>query len=61
MSTLNSVACVSITERSSKAELIQGACELIDTQAEMLMELKQRQQILWWVVGVLSIALVLHP
>ena len=43
-----------ITERASKAEIISAACELADSQAQQLEALRQRQAILWALVGLLA-------
>jgi hypothetical protein len=47
----------SITQASTKAEIIDGALEVIDSQAETIDNLKQRQTILWALVGILSVLL----
>ena len=49
----------SITQASTKAEIIGGALEIIDSQAETIDNLKQRQTILWTLVGILSVLLAL--
>jgi hypothetical protein len=47
------------TARSSKEEIITAACELADCQSQEIGELKERQLVLWALVGVLSILLML--
>ena len=49
----------SITATSTKAEIIDGALEVIDSQAETIDNLKQRQTILLALVGILSVLLAL--
>jgi hypothetical protein len=49
----------SITQASTKAEIIGGALEIIDSQAETINNLKQRQVILFTIVGILSVLLAL--
>ena len=49
---------VSITEGSSKADVITAALELTDSQAEQINRLRQQQQALWAVVAVLSALLL---
>jgi hypothetical protein len=48
---------MNITASSTKAEIIDASCELIDTQAEQINDLKERQLILWTIVGILSVLL----
>jgi len=48
---------MNITTASTKAEIIDASCELIDTQAEQINDLKERQLILWTIVGILSVLL----
>jgi len=47
-----------ITERSSKAELISSACELVDSQARQVETLQQQQMALLTLLG-LAVALLL--
>lgn len=47
------------TARSSKEEIITAACELADSQAHQIGELKERQLVLWALVGVLTVLLML--
>ena len=46
---------INITEKSTKAEIIDLSCEIIDTQAEQLEELKQQKFILAVVASVLLV------
>lgn len=46
-----------ITQSSTKAEIIDASCEVIDTQQEQINELQERQLALWAVVGVLAVLL----
>jgi hypothetical protein len=48
---------MNITTASTKAEIIDASCEVIDTQAEQINDLKERQLILWTIVGILSVLL----
>jgi hypothetical protein len=48
---------MNITTASTKADIIDASCELIDTQAEQINDLKERQLILWTIVGILSVLL----
>ena len=48
---------MNITHASTKAEIIDASCEVIDTQAEQINDLKERQLILWTIVGILSVLL----
>ena len=48
-----------ITAASTKADIIDAALELTETQAETIADLQQRQLVLWALVGVLSVLLVL--
>ena len=48
-----------ITEQSTKSEIVDSAVELIDTQAELINELQQRQTFLIKVVAVLLLLTVL--
>ena len=50
---------VSITAASTKADIIDAALELTETQAETIADLRERQLVLWALVGVLSVLLVL--
>lgn len=49
---------MNITARSSKAEIIDAALELTDSQAERIAQLEQRQTVLWTVCGLLTLALL---
>ena len=48
---------MNITHASTKADIIDASCEVIDTQAEQINDLKERQLILWAIVGILSVLL----
>ena len=48
---------MNITASSTKADIIDASCEVIDTQAEQINDLKERQLILWTIVGILSVLL----
>jgi len=48
---------MNITHSSTKAEIIDASCEVIDTQAEQINDLKERQLILWTIVGILTVLL----
>ena len=50
---------MNITERSSKADIIDAAVELTSTQAEKISELQQQQTILLIMLGVLVICQLL--
>jgi hypothetical protein len=49
---------MNVTERSSKAEIIDAACELTGYQSERICELEQQQVALWALVAVLASLLV---
>lgn len=51
---------MNITASSNKAEIITAAVELTDWQSEQINQLKQRQAILWALVGVLSALLLVN-
>lgn len=44
-----------ITERSTKADIIDAALELTASQEDQILQLKQRQTILWALVIILTI------
>ena len=46
---------MNITHASTKADIIDASCEVIDTQAEQITNLKERQLILWTIVGILTV------
>jgi len=46
---------MNITPRSSKDEVITSACELVDQQEEVIKNLKQQQQVLFYLLGGLTI------
>jgi hypothetical protein len=48
---------MNITHTSTKADIIDASCEVIDTQAEQITNLKERQLILWTIVGILTVLL----
>lgn len=52
-------AMTNITAASTKAEIIDASMELIETQAERITALQERQLILWCLLGIMSILLVL--
>ena len=47
------------TARNSKDEIITAAVELADCQSQEIGQLKERQLVLWALVGVLSVLLML--
>jgi hypothetical protein len=49
------------THTSTKAQIIDAACELVDSQAETIQALKERQTILVTLCVVLGALLLLHP
>jgi len=49
---------MNITMRSSKEDIATAAVEIIDTQAEQLETLQQRQRVLWALVALLSVLLM---
>jgi hypothetical protein len=48
---------MNITTASTKADIIDASCEVIDTQAEQIDDLRERQLILWTIVGILTVLL----
>ena len=50
---------MNITANSTKAEILTAAVELTDLQSDRIRELKERQAVLWALVGVLSAVLLL--
>ena len=50
---------MNITERSSKADIIDAALELTGSQAERIAQLEQRQTVLWALCGLLTLAILL--
>ena len=46
-----------ITQSSTKAEIIDASCEVIDTQQEKINDLQERPLALWVIVGVLFVLL----
>jgi hypothetical protein len=48
-----------VTAASTKAEIIDASCELVAIQGEQIADLRERQLVLWALVGVLSILLLL--
>jgi hypothetical protein len=50
---------MNINERSTKADIIDASCELIDSQAERIADLEERQLVLWAMVGILSVLLAM--
>jgi hypothetical protein len=47
-----------ITAASTKAEIIDASMELIETQAERITALQERQLIMWALIGIMSILLL---
>ena len=47
------------TARNSKDEIITAAVELADCQSQEIGQLKERQLVLWALVGILSVLLML--
>lgn len=50
---------MNITEHSTKAAIIDAACELTDTQAERIAQLEQQQTILFSILGLVAVSLLL--
>lgn len=50
---------MNITTNSTKADIIDASCELIDTQAEQIQQLKDQQTILFTLVALLSVLVIL--
>ena len=50
---------VNVTLKTSKEEMASAACELIDSQAEQLADLQQRQTVLLALVGLLTVLVIL--
>jgi hypothetical protein len=46
---------MNITTTSTKADIIDASCEVIDTQAEQINDLRERQLVLWAIVGILTV------
>ena len=46
------------TERSSKADIIDHACELVDDQAEQIVRLKEDRKALWILASCLLVATI---
>jgi len=51
-------AMTSITAASTKADIIDASMEIIETQAEQITALQERQLILWCLLGIMSILLL---
>ena len=49
---------MNITPASTKADIIDASMEIIETQAEQITALKERQLILWCLIGIMSILLL---
>jgi hypothetical protein len=45
---------MNITEKNTKAEIVSASCEIIDSQADIINQLQERQLVLWSLVGVLA-------
>jgi len=50
---------MNITTNSTKADILDASCELIDTQAEQIQQLKDQQVILLIIVTTLSALVIL--
>ena len=50
---------MNITNNSTKADILDASCELIDTQAEQIQQLKDQQTILLTLVTLLSALVIL--
>jgi hypothetical protein len=50
---------MNITTNSTKADILDASCELIDTQAEQIQQLKDQQVILLTLVTLLSALVIL--
>jgi hypothetical protein len=48
---------MNITEKNTKAEIVSASCEIIDSQADVINQLQERQFVLWSLVGVLAVLL----
>jgi hypothetical protein len=48
---------MNITEKNTKAEIVSASCEIIDSQADIINQLRERQLLLWSLVGVLAVLL----
>lgn len=51
---------MNITERSSKAAIIDAACELTDSQAERIAQLEQQQTTLFALLAIAFILLMIR-
>lgn len=51
---------MNITEKSTKADIIDTACELIDSQSERLDAMQQQQRILWALVALQAVLLLIR-
>jgi len=49
---------MNITPASTKADIIDASMEIIETQAEQITALQERQLILWALIGIMSILLL---
>jgi hypothetical protein len=45
---------MNITEKNTKAEIVSASCEIIDSQADIINQLRERQFVLWSLVGVMA-------
>jgi hypothetical protein len=59
MNTNTRPVLASVTAASTKADIIDASCELVAIQGEQIADLKERQLVLWALVGVLSVLLLL--
>ena len=48
---------MNITERNTKDEILTASCELIDSQTDTIHQLRERQLVLWSLVGVMAVLL----
>jgi len=51
---------MNITAQSTKEEIINSSCELIDTQAEQLEQLREEKTTLWFIVSALLVLLFIR-
>ena len=49
---------MNITPASTKADIIDASMEIIETQAEQITALQERQLIMWALIGIMSILLL---
>lgn len=51
---------MNITEKSTKVDIIDSACELIDSQSDRLAAMQQQQRILWALVALQALLLLIR-